>query len=83
MKPTLLYTFYIWGEYLYSDKAPETQGNRSDSQHLTIKFVTSVGDNQRTDNIVTRNKCKFNTLFSKCGSEKERKGHANKYVQER
>jgi len=73
MKPTLLHTFYIWGEYLWSDKAPETQGNLYDLQQFSIQFVTSVCDNQRKDNIVTRHKCELIILFSKFGSEKERK----------
>jgi hypothetical protein len=42
-----------------------------------------VCDDQRTDNIVTRHKYELNILFSKYRSEKERKGHVIKYIEER
>jgi len=71
MKPTLLYTFYIWGEYLCSDKTPEIQGKISDSQHLKTNFVTSLMTKSEQITVVRDTKKKLKMFFSKVGSEKK------------
>jgi hypothetical protein len=79
MKPAILYTFNIWDEFLCSNSAPEIQGNLSESQHLTINFVTSVDDNQRTDYIVTRHK-KVNSKYCLVKLEQRKKKRTRNQV---